>query len=115
MPSTQGWTARDLPKFLYHRHPYSTECRHHKATCISSREVGRSTATSREPEAERERLQDAVSNLTELREAVERWVGPMVLRPDGTIVQKQSAAESATDVKGVLDLKQANHEWSAAG
>jgi hypothetical protein len=45
---------------------------------------------------------DATATHAELREAVERWDGPMVLRPDGTIAQKQSAAEVAADVKGVL-------------
>ena len=45
---------------------------------------------------------DAAATSAQLREFVERWVGPMVLRPDGAIAQKESAAELAADVKGVL-------------
>jgi len=52
--------------------------------------------------AEARETLDAAATSAQLREFVERWVGPMVLHPDGTIAQKESAAELAADVKGVL-------------
>ena len=37
------------------------------------------------------------------REYIERWVGPMVLRPDGTLAEKQTAPELAgAGVKGSI-------------
>ena len=38
----------------------------------------------------------------ELREIVEQYIGPMVLQSDGSIMQKQSAAENAAEVKGSI-------------
>ena len=49
-----------------------------------------------------ESLADAATN-AELREFMERWVGPMVLREDGTVAQKEPAAEdSEAGVKGLV-------------
>ena len=45
---------------------------------------------------------DPVATSAELRDFVERWVGPMVLRQDGSIAQKEPAAELAADVKGSI-------------
>jgi len=42
----------------------------------------------------RESLASAATN-SELREFVERWAGPMVLKEDGTIAQRTPAAEDA--------------------
>ena len=50
----------------------------------------------------RESLASAATN-SELREFVERWVGPMVLQGDGTIAQKEPAAdEVGAGVKGLV-------------
>ena len=40
----------------------------------------------------------------ELREFVDRWIGPMVLRPDGTVVERTPATEAASEagVKGLV-------------
>ncbi len=50
----------------------------------------------------RESLASAATN-SEIREFVERWVGPMVLQGDGTIAQKEPAAdEVGAGVKGLV-------------
>jgi len=40
----------------------------------------------------------------ELREFVDRWVGPTVLKPDGTVVERTLAAEDTSEagVKGLV-------------
>ncbi len=61
-------------------------------------------------EAVRQAMEEArgslgsVATSSELRELVDRWVGPMVLRPDGSVVQKTLATEvdSEASVKGVV-------------
>ena len=49
----------------------------------------------------RDSLANAATN-AELREFVERWVGPMVLQEDGTVAQRTPAAED--EVAGVKGL-----------
>ena len=64
--------------------------------------TGRLAGAVRQGLAEARESLDAAATSAELREFVERWVEPMVLQPDGTITQKESAAELAADMKGVL-------------
>jgi hypothetical protein len=51
----------------------------------------------------RESLASAATT-AELREFVARWVGPMVLRPDGTVVERTLATEDTSEasVKGLV-------------
>jgi len=51
----------------------------------------------------RECLSSAATS-TELREFVDRWVGPVVLRPDGSVVQRTLATEESSEasVKGLV-------------
>jgi hypothetical protein len=64
--------------------------------------TGRLAYAVRQALAEARESLDAAATSAQLREFVERWVGPMVLQPDGTIAQKQSADGLAADVKGAL-------------
>jgi len=64
--------------------------------------TGRLAGAVRQALVEARQSLDAVATGVELRDFVERWVAPMVLRQDGSIAQRESAAEFAADVKGVL-------------
>jgi hypothetical protein len=61
-------------------------------------------------DAVRQALDEAKASLAsaattaELREFVDRWVGPMVLRPDGTVEKRTPATEDSSEagVKGLV-------------
>ena len=66
--------------------------------------------TERLAAAVRQALDEAKESLAsaattaELREFVDRWVGPMVLKPDGSVVERTLATEgdSEASVKGLV-------------
>ena len=64
--------------------------------------TGRLAGAVRQALVEARQSLDAVATDAELRDFVERWVGPMVLRQDGSIAQKESAAGVAADAKGLI-------------
>ena len=50
--------------------------------------AGRLAGAVRQALTEARKSPDAAATSAQMREFVERWVGPMVLQPDGTIAQK---------------------------